>query len=74
MGGKWNVDFTVQGSGIRAQANCCAYALARCFMNMDQKYYELMKPLGLHRLDPRRMERKRVGLYSARVRPPFVRR
>ena len=48
--------------------------MAMAFMKINPDYKNIFKKFGLNKHDPRQKEPKRMGLYSARVRPPFVRR
>ena len=41
---------------------------------MNPKYESSLAAFGLVGTDDRRNEAKKIGLYSARVRPPYVRR
>ncbi len=51
-----------------------AYALAKALMKINPEYKKIFACFALDKHDPRRKEPKRIGLYSARVRPPYVRR
>lgn len=72
--GQYDLDFRVVGGGIHSQSECCAYALARALMKINPEYRKIFEKFGLDSHDPRIKEPKRIGLYSARVRPPYVRR
>ena len=62
------------GGGIHGQSECCAIALANALVTVDAKYKELLYGAGLIGTDDRVKEPKRMNLYSARKRPPYVRR
>ena len=51
-----------------------AMALTRALIQMNPKYESSLAAFGLVGTDDRRNEAKKIGLYSARVRPPYVRR
>jgi ribosomal protein S9 len=55
LAGSLNVNFFVRGSGLRAQSNCCAYALSKAILNMDYSHYDMIKELGMHKTDDRVM-------------------
>ena len=72
--GKYDIEFTVVGGGLHGQSECCAYALSFALMKINPDFKRIFDQIGLGRGDMRVKEPKRIGLYSARVRPPFVRR
>lgn len=72
--GKYDIEFNVVGGGLHGQSECCAYALAFALMKINPDYKKIFEKVALDKGDSRRKEPKRIGLYSARVRPPFVRR
>jgi ribosomal protein S9 len=41
---------------------------------VDPRYKSILEKTGLVGIDDRKKEAKKIGLYSARVRPPYVRR
>lgn len=51
-----------------------AMALAKALIMINPKHEKVLAGVGLVGVDDRIKEPKRIGLYSARVRPPFVRR
>jgi small subunit ribosomal protein S9 len=72
--GKYDVEFTVVGGGIHSQSECMAMALTKALIMVNPKYERILAQFGLVGTDDRKKEPKRIGLYSARVRPPYVRR
>lgn len=72
--GQYDLDFVVVGGGLHSQSECMAYALAKALMKINPEYRKIFACFALDKHDPRRKEPKRIGLYSARVRPPYVRR
>lgn len=51
-----------------------AMALTKALIMVNPKYERILAQFGLVGTDDRKKEPKRIGLYSARVRPPYVRR
>jgi len=51
-----------------------AYALAKALIMANSKHKLVLAKIGLVGTDDRRKEAKKIGLYTARVRPPYVRR
>ena len=72
--GDYDLEINVIGGGLQGQSECVAHAMAQAFMKIDPDYRQIFNKIGLHKHDSRQKEPKRMGLYSARVRPPFVRR
>lgn len=72
--GQWDLEFTVVGGGIHSQAECMSIALANALASVNLKFKKILEQTGLLGIDDRKNEAKKIGLYSARVRPPYVRR
>ena len=72
--GLYDAKFNVAGSGNAGQAQCMAYALTRALISINPDHETILKQFGLVGYDTRQKEPKRTNLYSARVRPPYVRR
>lgn len=51
-----------------------AYAIARALMRINPDHKRFLYNFGLVGHDSRKKEAKKTNLYSARVRPPYVRR
>ena len=51
-----------------------AYALSRALMKMNPEHRTVLTKIGMTGNDRRKKEAKKTNLYSARVRPPYVRR
>jgi len=49
-------------------------ALTNALISINPKYKGILEQIGLVGIDDRKKEAKTMGLYSARVRPPYVRR
>ena len=62
------------GGGIHSQSECMAMALTKALIMINPRYEKILASFGLVGTDDRKNEPKRIGFYSARVRPPFVRR
>lgn len=62
------------GSGSKGQAECMAYAIARALIKINPEHESILYNFGLVGHDSRKKEAKKTNLYSARVRPPYVRR
>ena len=62
------------GGGVHGQSECIAYAIARALIKVEPRFREMLNKFGLVGSDFRRKEIKRMNLYSARVKPPYVRR
>ena len=64
----------VVGGGVHSQAECMSIALTNALIMVDPRYKSILEKTGLVGIDYRKKEAKKIGLYSARVRPPYVRR
>jgi len=51
-----------------------AMALTKALIMVNKKYEKILSRFGLTGCDDRRNEAKKLGFYTARVRPPYVRR
>jgi len=51
-----------------------AMALTNALIMFNPKYEKILSQFGLTGIDDRKNEAKKMGLYTARVRPPYVRR
>jgi ribosomal protein S9 len=49
-------------------------ALCKAFVTLNPRYEKVLAGTGLLGTDDRRKESKKMGHYTARVRPPYVRR
>jgi small subunit ribosomal protein S9 len=68
------VRFAVAGSGSQGQAECMGYALAKALIKINPDHKRILAKFGFVGSDFRKKEPKKTNLYSARVRPPYVRR
>ena len=62
------------GGGVHSQSECMAMALTKALIVINPRYERILARFGLVGIDDRRNEAKKLGLYTARVRPPYVRR
>lgn len=72
--GQFDVFSTVHGGGKSGQAGALRHGIARALQNFDPSYRPPMKALGFMTRDPRKKERKKVGLKKARKAPQWVKR
>mmetsp|Transcript_15263 Transcript_15263/g.22469 ORF Transcript_15263/g.22469 Transcript_15263/m.22469 type:complete len:308 (+) Transcript_15263:81-1004(+) len=72
--GLFDVYATVQGGGTTGQAGAIRLGIARALQNFNPDYRPPMKRLGFMTRDPRKVERKKIGLKKARKAPQWVRR
>lgn len=69
-----DLEINVVGGGAHGQSECISIALSNALIKMEPRYEPNLYAFGLVGTDDRKKEPKRIGLYSARVRPPYVRR
>lgn len=72
--GQYDVYFRAKGSGLKGKSECMGYALARALIRMNYEHRNILSKFGFVGFDFRKKEPKKTNLYSARVRPPYVRR
>lgn len=72
--GMYDAEFNVAGGGMAGQSQCMAFSLARALMKVNPQHRTILSKFGLVGYDFRQKEAKKTNLYSARVRPPYVRR
>jgi ribosomal protein S9 len=51
-----------------------AMALTKALIMVNPRFEKILSRFGLTGADDRKNESKKIGLYTARVRPPYVRR
>jgi small subunit ribosomal protein S9 len=73
-GVQFNVEATVYGSGISAQADAVKLGIARALVVFDSELKKSLKGKGLLTRDPREVERKKPGLKKARKSPQWAKR
>ena len=63
---KFQISIRVAGGGKRAQAEAVRLGLARALVQWNSEFRSQLKDFGFMTRDPRRKERKKFGLKSAR--------
>ncbi len=74
VAGSYDLECYVTGGGLHGQSECLAYAVTKALIKINPAFTEDLYYFGLVGVDARRVEPKRMNLYSARKRPPYVRR
>jgi len=72
--GYFDVVCKVNGGGKSGQAGAVRHGIARALEKYDPDYRPSMKAMGFMTRDPRKKERKKVGLVKARKAPQWVKR
>jgi len=72
--GKFDIKVTVDGGGIKGQAEAIRLAIARALCELDQENRPPLKKEGFLTRDPRMVERKKYGRRKARKRFQFSKR
>jgi len=70
----FDVSVKVSGGGAQAQAEAVRLGVARNLIHFDKKLKPSLKKEGFLSRDPRKKERKKYGLKSARRAPQFAKR
>ena len=71
---KFDLLVTVEGGGITGQAGAIRLGIARALVEYDESLKNPLRRAGLMTRDAREVERKKVGLHSARRRKQFSKR
>ena len=74
MTDKFDVLVTVEGGGITGQAGAIRLGVARALAEYDENLKSPLRKAGFMTRDAREVERKKVGLHSARRRKQFSKR
>ena len=72
--GHLDVVSTVKGGGAFGQAQAVRHGLARALLKRDELCAAALRSERLLTRDPRKVERKKVGLHKARKAPQFSKR
>ncbi len=72
--GKYDVVATLDGGGVRGQAEALRLGISRALLKIDANHRVALKSEGLLRRDPRRVERKKPGQPGARKKFQFSKR
>ena len=71
---KFDVKVTVQGGGLRGQADAIRLGLARALVKINEEFRARLRAEELLTRDPREVERKKYGHHKARTRPQYSKR
>jgi small subunit ribosomal protein S9 len=72
--GQYDVKVTVNGGGLRGQADAIRLGVARALLKVSEDYRVRLRAEGLLTRDPREVERKKPGRPGARKRFQFSKR
>ncbi|EIM75432.1 30S ribosomal protein S9 [Nitritalea halalkaliphila LW7] len=72
--GKYDINITVDGGGIKGQAEAARMAIARALCEINEEFRSPLKKEGFLTRDPRMVERKKPGRRKARRRFQFSKR
>ena len=71
---KFDVFVTVEGGGTTGQAGAIRLGISRALVEYDESLKTELRKAGFMTRDAREVERKKVGLHSARRRKQFSKR
>ena len=71
---KFDITVTVGGGGITGQAGAIRHGITRALIEYDETLRKPLRDAGFVTRDAREVERKKVGLQSARRRKQFSKR
>jgi small subunit ribosomal protein S9 len=74
MSGQYYFSATVNGGGIKAQAQAVRHGIAQSLAGLGDEVRRVLKKNGLLTRDPREKERKKPGLKRARRSPQWAKR
>ena len=72
--GNYDVSITVEGGGIKGQAEAIRLGIARALVGMNEEFKSPLRKEGLLTRDSRMVERKKPGRRKARRRFQFSKR
>jgi small subunit ribosomal protein S9 len=72
--GKYDVQVTIDGGGIKGQAEALRLAISKALIELNPEFRPPLKVKGLLRRDPRMVERKKYGQKKARKKFQFSKR
>ena len=73
-GESYDIDATIHGGGVSGQAGALRLGISRGLIALDEELRPTLKKAGFLTRDAREVERKKVGLHSARRRKQFSKR
>ncbi len=71
---RFDIKVNVSGGGTTGQAGAIRHGITRALMNYDESLRQSLRRAGFVTRDAREVERKKVGLHSARRRKQFSKR
>lgn len=88
MSDRFDLNITVKGGGIMGQAGAIRHGITRALLQFDEEgptgtaaapagetsLRRVLRKAGFVTRDPRKVERKKVGLHKARKRPQYSKR
>ena len=74
LNGKFDVKATIDGGGVKGQAEAVRLGITRALMKLDEENRKPLKAAGFVTRDPREVERKKPGPKKARKRFQFSKR
>lgn len=72
--GRFDITINVRGGGNSGQAGAVRHGISRALLDVDPTFRAILKKAGFLTRDAREVERKKVGLHSARRRKQFSKR
>ena len=74
MLGKVDIKVNVSGGGNTGQAGAIRHGITRALLQYDEMLRPALRKAGFVTRDSRKVERKKVGLHTARKRPQYSKR
>ena len=74
LDGKYDLKINVDGGGITGQSGAIRLGIARALVDLNEENRSPLRQAGMLTRDPRKVERKKVGLRKARKKPQFSKR
>ena len=71
---QFDINVTVSGGGTTGQAGAIRHGITRALMDYNEELRGDLRKAGFVTRDARAVERKKVGLHTARKRPQFSKR
>ena len=71
---KFDVNISVAGGGSFGQAGAIRHGISRALLQYDEELRSALRKAGYLTRDAREVERKKVGLHTARKRPQYSKR
>ena len=74
LNGKLDITIRVTGGGGTGQAGAIRHGITRALMSYDESLRPALRKAGFVTRDSRKVERKKVGLHTARKAPQYSKR